>query len=204
MRGMAELTLATKRSVKDYETIVGRVIEECDLLLGMINAMLDISEAEAGIAGLHPVEVDIGKMARDVIDLFEPVAEDKHISVGLRESGPLLVHADRQKLQRALSNLLDNAIKFTPSGGSVIISVYETDRTVCIIVGDTGRGIPESELSHIFDRFYRGEKSRSEHGSGLGLSLARAFVLAHGGTIAVTSVSGQGSEFTITLPRGQP
>jgi heavy metal sensor kinase len=203
MRGLAELALASKRSVEDYETVVGRVVEECDRLLGMINTMLDISEAEAGIARLRPVEVDAGEMARDVADLFGPVAEDKRVALDLSESGPLLLHADTQKLQRVLSNLLDNAIKYTPSGGSIMISVYGNDREVRIIVRDTGTGIPPPELSHIFDRFYRGEKSRSEPGSGLGLSLARAFVLAHRGTIAVTSMPGEGSEFTITLPKGQ-
>jgi heavy metal sensor kinase len=203
MRGVAELALTRKRSVEDYETVVGRVIEECDRLLGMINTMLEISEAEAGIARLRPIEVNAGEMARDVIDLFAPVAEDKHISVILREAGALLLQADAQKLQRVLSNLLDNALKFTPSGGSVMISVYGTDKAVRIIVRDTGTGIPAPELSHIFDRFYRGEKSRSEPGSGLGLSLAQAFVLAHRGTITVTSTPDEGSEFTITLPKGQ-
>jgi heavy metal sensor kinase len=204
MRGMAELALASKRSVEDYETVVGRVVEECDRLLGMINTVLDISEAEAGIARLRLVEVDVGEMARDVIDLFGPITEDKLVAVDLNESGTLSLHADTQKLQRVLSNLLDNAIKYTPSGGSIMISLYGTDREVRIIVRDTGTGVPAPELSHIFDRFYRGEKSRSEPGSGLGLSLARAFVLAHRGTIAVTSKPDEGSEFTITLPKGQP
>lgn len=204
MRVMAELALASKRSVEDYETVVGRVVEECDRLLGMINTMLDISEAEAGIARLRLVEVDASEMIRDVIDLFGPVAEDKRVAVDLSESGTLSLHADAQKLQRILSNLLDNAIKYTPSGGSIMILADGTDQEVRIIVRDTGAGIPAHELNQIFDRFYRGEKSRSEPGSGLGLSLARAFVLAHRGTIAVTSTPGEGTEFTITLPKGQP
>ena len=201
MRGMAELALVRKQCIDDYETVVGRVIEECDLLLGMINTILDISEAEAGIVRLHLTEVNAGEMARDVIDLFEPVAEDKHVSVSLRKSGVLSLRADREKLQRAFSNLLDNAIKFTPSGGSVTILVNGMNQTVCIVLRDTGIGISASELNHIFDRFYRGEKSRSEPGSGLGLSLARAFVLAHGGAIDVTSTPAEGSEFTVTLPK---
>lgn len=204
MRGIAELALASKRSVEDYETVVGRVIEDCDRLLGMINAMLDISEAEAGIARHRPVEVNAGEMARDVIDLFGPVAEDKCVAVNLSESGALSLQADPQKLQRVLSNLLDNAIKYTPSGGSIIISAHGTDREVHLTVRDTGVGIPAPELSHIFDRFYRAEKSRSEPGSGLGLSLAQAFVLAHRGTISVTSTPGEGSEFIITLPKDHP
>lgn len=111
------------------------------------------------------------------------------------------MRADEQKLQRVLSNLLDNAIKYTPPGGSITVSVYGTDRAVRIIVRDTGAGISEPERSHIFDRFYRGEKSRSEPGNGLGLSLARAFVLAHQGSITVTSTPGEGSEFVVTIPK---
>jgi signal transduction histidine kinase len=201
MRGMAELTLVGRGSVGDYETVIGRVVEECDRLLGMINTMLDISEAEAGIARFSPSAVDVGQMARDVIDLFSPVAEDKRISVNLRVSGDLSLQADAQKLQRVLSNLLDNAIKYTPSGGSVTIAVYGTDRAVRITLRDTGAGIPEPELNHIFDRFYRGEESRSEPGNGLGLSLARAFVLAHQGSITITSTPSEGSEFVVTIPK---
>jgi signal transduction histidine kinase len=198
------VALASKGPAGDYETVIGRVIEECDRLLGMINTMLDISEAEAGIARLYPVEVDVGQMARDLIDLFSPVAEDKQVSVTLRVSGDLSLHADVQKLQRVLSNLLDNAIKYTPPGRSVIISVYGTDRAVRVILRDTGIGIPEPDLSHIFDRFYRAEKSRSEPGNGLGLSLARAFVLAHRGSIAATSTPGEGSEFVVPIPKIDP
>lgn len=201
IRVMAELTLFGKRSVADYEGVIGQVVEECDRLLGMINTMLDISEAEAGIAQLSPTAVDAGEMARDVIDLFGPVAEEKQISMNLRVSGDLCLQADEQKLQRVLSNLLDNAIKYTPSGRSIAVSVYGTDHAVRIIVRDTGAGIPEPELNHIFDRFYRGEKSRSEPGNGLGLSLARAFVLAHQGSIKVTSIPGEGSEFVVTIPK---
>jgi len=201
MRGVAELTLGGKRSVENYETVIGQVIGECDRLLGMINTMLDISEAEAGLSKLRLAEVNAGEMARDVIDLFSPVAEDKHVSVDLRVSGDLSLRADAQKIQRVLSNLLDNAIKYTPSGGSVIISVYGTDQAVRIIMRDTGMGIPAPELDHIFDRFYRGEKSRSKAGNGLGLSLARALIMAHRGTITVRSAPGEGSEFVVTFPK---
>lgn len=201
MRGVAEVTLAGKASAEEYQIALGRVIEECDRLLGMINTMLDISEAEAGVVRFQLAEVDLGEMVRDVIDLFSPLAEGKHVTVNLRVAGLLSLQADARKLQRVLSNLLDNAIKYTPSGGSVMISGYGEDRAVRIVVSDTGVGIPGPELSRIFDRFYRGEKSRSEPGNGLGLSLACALITAHHGTITVTSTPGRGSEFTVTLPR---
>jgi len=201
MRGIAEVTLSSETAAQEYPMVLGRVIEECDRLLGMINTMLDISEAEAGIARLQLTEVDLSKMVRDVIDLFGPLAEGKHVTVDLRVPESLLLQADVRKLQRVLSNLLDNAIKYTPSNGSIMISAYEEDQAVRITLSDTGIGIPEPELNHVFDRFYRGEKSRSEPGNGLGLSLARALITAHHGTITVTSVPGQGSEFIITLPQ---
>jgi signal transduction histidine kinase len=201
MRGVAEVTLADRASAEEYQVALGRVIEECDRLLGMINTMLDISEAEAGIVQLQLAEVDLGEMMRDVADLFGPLAEGKHVAINFHVAGPLSLQGDARKLQRVLSNLLDNAIKYTPSGGSVMISGYGEDQAVRIVVSDTGMGVPEPELGHIFDRFYRGEKSRSEPGNGLGLSLARALITAHGGTITVTSAPGQGSEFTVTLPR---
>ncbi len=201
MRSMAEVTLAGAGSIEDCEAVIGHIIGECDRLLDMINTMLDISEAEAGIARLLPVEVDAGDMARDLVDLFGPVAEDKDIRLDLRVSGVSLLMADQRKLQRTLSNLLDNAIKYTLPGGSVTISVQGADREVCVAIRDTGIGISAPELEHIFDRFYRAEKSRSEPGNGLGLSLARALVLAHHGSITVKSTPREGSEFVITLPK---
>ena len=100
-----------------------------------------------------------------------------------------------------LSNLLDNAIKYTPSGGSVDVSVSEGDSQISVSVRDTGIGISSNDLSRIFERFYRGDRSRSEAGIGLGLSLARAIARAHGGEITVTSAINQGSTFTVTLPK---
>ena len=104
-------------------------------------------------------------------------------------------------IQRMLSNLFDNAIKYTPSGGSVKVSVSEDDARVVVSVKDTGCGISSSDLPHIFERFYRCDQSRSKAGIGLGLSLARAIARAHGGEITATSTPNQGSTFTVTLPK---
>jgi signal transduction histidine kinase len=204
MRGIAEMTLASRGSVEDYETVVGRVVEDCDGLLGIINTMLDISEAEAGLMRLGSEEIDMGDMIRDVLDLFGPLIEDKGLNVCFRPSGSLSFQGDTHKIQRVLSNLLDNAIKYTPRGGSITVSAYGSDQAVRVFVRDTGIGIPEPEIPHLFDRFFRGEKSRSDPGNGLGLSLARALVFAHRGTIAVASTPGEGSAFKITLPKVQP
>ncbi len=104
-------------------------------------------------------------------------------------------------LQRMLSNILDNAVKYTPPGGEVKVSVSEANRDIVITIHDTGIGISGADLTRIFERFYRGDQSRSEPGTGLGLSLARAIARAHGGDVTVTSELNQGSTFTIILPK---
>ncbi len=200
MRGLAEVTLTARRSSDEYEAMAGSIVEECDRLLGMINAMLEISAAESGIVPLLVQKVDIAEVARDACELLQPAAEDKGVTIAFEASGPACVDGDLQKLQRVLANLLDNAVKYTERGGQIEVSVTKDDSRVNILVRDTGIGIAEYDLSHIFDRFYRAEKSRSKPGSGLGLTLAKAFVGAHDGRITVTSRLGEGSRFAVSLP----
>lgn len=200
MRGVAEMALLDGDSSEEHKAMAGTIVEECDRLLGMINTMLDISEAEAGLARLHLQDVDLLGLLRDVCDLFQPLAEDRGIDVRIEGPESLTLSCDPPKLQRVFANLLDNALKYTPSGGFVRISVKAHDRDAQVVVEDTGAGIAEEDLVHIFDRFFRGEKSRSEMGSGLGLSLAHALVLSHRGAITVRSETGHGARFTVTLP----
>ena len=195
------MTLMGKASDEEHAASAGTIIEECDRLLGMINAMLDISEAESGLMKLNAQNIDLVVLLRDVCDLFQPLAEDRDIRIDIEapESAPVL--GDLKKLQRVFSNLVDNALKYTPTGGLVNIAIEETAKDTIVIVKDTGSGIPEKDLPHIFDRFFRGEQSRSTPGNGLGLSLAQAFVLIHGGTITAANTSDQGPKFTVILPR---
>lgn len=201
MRGLAEVTLTTGRSLDEYQTMAASTVEECDSLLGMINTMLEISEFEAGVATLSITKVDISRLIEEACDLFHPLAEDKGLAIKVKVPPQLLLSADRSKLQRALTNLLDNAIKYTPRGGTITVFVEEREKGVIISIHDTGRGIAADDIPHIFDRFYRVDKSRSESGVGLGLSLVLAIVQAHGGNIEVNSSPGAGSTFTIVLPR---
>ena len=200
IRGIAEMTLTAGKSIHEYEAMAANTVEECDRLLEMINTMLDISEAEAGTGKLIREQVDISGMVRDACELFQPIAEDKCVALTSRIPASFYANGDRQRLQRMVANLLDNALKYTASGGAVAVSVNGDKERAVISVTDTGVGISEEDLPHIFKRLYRSDQSRPQAGSGLGLSLALAIARAHGGDIAVESSPGKGSTFRVTLP----
>ena len=174
-------------------------------MLSLINSLLEITRTEAGLAGLNTDQVELGEELRRAHELFQPLAEDLGIEFALElPEKPLYVAADRVKLQRVFSNLIDNALKFSDPGGRVAIGLAAGEKTAVVTVSDTGCGISESDLPHIFDRLYRCDASRSRPGSGLGLTLAAAIVRAHGGTIEAASTPGKGSVFTVTLPDAKP
>lgn len=201
IRGNAELALFNKDSLEAYRDMAANTIEESDNLIDMINTMLDITEAEAGVGTFENQEVDLCEVIASACELFQPIADEHQVT--LKTEFPetsLIIHADRRKLQRMITNLLENAIKYNKANGSVIITVTKTDHVVEIRFADTGQGIPEQEVSRIYDRFYRCDTSRSRPGSGLGLSLVKAIVQRSGGEIHVQSTLGQGSVFTVNLP----
>ena len=201
IRGIAEVTLSTGKSLVEYEAMAASTVEECDRLLDMINTMLMISKTEAGVDHLTREKIDLAGVVQVACRLFEPTAEDKGITLSYDVTGRCHFIGDSRMIQRMLSNLLDNAIKYTPSGGSVNVSVKEVDAQVVVSIKDTGIGISPRDLPHIFERFYRCDQSRSQSGIGLGLSLARAIARAHGGDITAMSSPNQGSTFAITLPK---
>jgi heavy metal sensor kinase len=201
MRGAAEVALTTGASPGEFESMAASTIEECDRLLDMINTMLLISRTEAGMERTTLNSIDISEVVADACELFTPGAEDKGITFQCNISRGIRLNADTRMIQRMVSNLFDNAIKYTPSGGSVVVDVSENAREqVTISVTDTGIGIPPDDLARVFERFYRGDQSRSLAGIGLGLSLARAIARSYDGDITVSSVPGQGSTFTVLLP----
>jgi len=177
-----------------------RIIEECDYLMQMINTMLDVSEAETGAARLHLEQTDLSAIVRSAYELFYPLAEDKNLQFTAEIPGPVIVLADVHKIQRMVANLLDNALTYTPQGGEVNILMKEDRGKAEITVRDTGDGISAEDLPHIFERFYRCDRSRTHAGAGLGLTLAKAIAISHGGDIRAQSSPGKGSTFTITLP----
>lgn len=204
IRGLAELELNKGQTDDKSQELAAETIEECDHLLQMINTMLEITETEAGVAGSAREEVDIADVVRCACELFRPIAEEKGVS--LLSEGPesLSVTGDIHGLQRMIVNLLENAVKYTPAGGTVNVSLHDENGKIVIAFRDTGIGISEDDLPHIFERLYRCETSRSQPGFGLGLSLAHAVARAHKGDINVISRPNEGSIFTVSLPRVSP
>lgn len=201
IRGMAELALTNDKAIEDYEAAAASTVEECDRLLDMINMMLYISQTEATAGRQAMEEVDIGRVVRDACELFQPVAEDKRVHLLVEIDAELKVRGVLQALQRMLANLIDNAINYTPSPGTVTVSVNGDETQGVIAIRDTGVGIPAEDLPHIFRRFYRCDRSRTRPGTGLGLTLVEAVVKSHRGRIAVSSTPNLGTTFTVTLPR---
>lgn len=202
IRGIAEVTLTTDTALDEYKNMAANTVEECDRLLDMINTMLVISETETGAGKLKKEEMDMAGVVREACELFHPLAEDKGITITCDVLDKCSVLGDIPMIQRMIANLLDNAIKYTPSDGTVHTSFHTADeKSIAVSVKDTGIGISEKDLPHIFERFYRGDPSRPQTGAGLGLSLAQAIAQAHGGNIHVTASLGKGSTFTVTLPK---
>jgi signal transduction histidine kinase len=195
------MALTSGESMDEYENMAANTIEECDRLLAMIETMLDISELEAGAGNLAMTAVDMTGVVEEACELFQPLAEDKGIAVVVHASTGALVNGDIHRLQRMVANLLDNAIKYTPPAGTVMVSTDGDESRVFVEVKDTGIGISGEDFSHIFERFYRCDPSRSDAGVGLGLSLVMAIARTHAGDVAVTSSPGRGSTFTVSLPR---
>jgi heavy metal sensor kinase len=203
IRGTAETTLKGSDDLHEYREMAASIIDGCDDLIEMIGTMLEIAKTDSGVVELDFVPLDIQEIVAEAADLFAPMAEDKGIDIRFAESAqPAMVNGDRPRLQRVVANLLDNAIKYTPHGGTITLSVKMDTGNVGVEISDTGIGINENDIPHIFERFYRGDISRSTAGSGLGLSLARAIIRAHGGDITV-KCSEHGSTFAFFLPTSQ-
>ena len=200
IRAISEVALSNDRTIEEHKAAAADTIEECDRLLQMINTTLDVAEAEVGIANGTAEKVNVSELVYDACELFEPVAEEKQISLKTDIASSCNIHGKTQNLQRMLANLLDNAVKYTPEKGKINIGLSCNPKGIIIEVKDTGVGIPETDLEKVFERFYRCDQSRSQEGCGLGLSFSRAVARSHGGDITVKSNPGWGSVFTIVLP----
>lgn len=200
LRGMAELALQTEQSETTLCDALVNCLEESDRIHAMLNTLMDISEAEHGVMKLEIQSLNVRDLVLQSIELYHDIAEDKAIQLSAFVPPDLSLHADRNRMLQSFVNLLDNAIKYTPSGGQVTMTAAREDQHVVLTITDTGIGIPVEDLPHIWDRLYRGDKSRSQRGLGLGLSFVKAIVQAHHGSVQVSSTPGGGSTFTLSLP----
>jgi heavy metal sensor kinase len=200
LRGTAEMALASPVDLDRYREALADCVEESDRVLVMLNTLMDISEAESGAMQLQRETVALADVVARAEDLYRDVADAKGVVLTVDAPADVTVAADRTRLEQVAANLIDNAVKYTPAGGRVDVEVRREHGAAILRVRDTGPGIPPDELPRIFDRLFRGDRSRAERGLGLGLSLVRAIVQAHGGTVSVESEPGKGSVFTVSLP----
>jgi heavy metal sensor kinase len=200
IRGQAEAILTGNSSLEGYREMAASTIEESDRLLAMINTMLDIAEAEAGVMALKMSSVNVSALLHDICELYEPMTSEKSLKVIVEVPEAMVIRGDVQRLQRVVANLLDNAVKYTPVGGTIRLAAHLNDHQAELNVINSGQGIPAEKLPHIFQRFYRADASRSGPGYGLGLSLAHAIVHAHGGRMSVHSTPGDVTIFSVQIP----
>jgi len=200
LRGTAEMALASSPDPERAREALADCIEETDRVLVMLNTLMDISEAESGTMQLRREPVALADVVARAIDIYHDVADAKGVALVADAADAVVVTADRTRLEQVAANLIDNAVKYTPAGGRVQVEVRRADDAAVLRVSDTGPGVPTDELPRIFDRLFRGDRSRAERGLGLGLSLVKAVVEAHGGTVDVVSEPGRGSVFTVALP----
>jgi signal transduction histidine kinase len=204
LRGAAETALQQNPDPAAAREALADCVEESERVLSMVTTLMDIAEAEAGTLRLQRQPVDLCRLLREVIDIYEYVAEEKKIRVLAELPPSCQASVDANRVRQAFANLLDNAIKYTPEGGAVTISAAVNGGDAAVRFTDTGIGIPENEQDKIWERLYRGDKSRSQRGLGLGLSVVKAVIEAHGGKATVNSQVGRGSQFTVLLPIQPP
>lgn len=201
LRGTAELAIQDSGDPTEARSALADCVDESDRLLHLLEALLDISAAEAGALKLNRDRLDLRSLVERAEDLYREVAEEKKIAVAVDLPEPVELDADAIRLGQAVNNLLDNALKYTPEGGQVVLAARTEPTAAVLTVTDNGPGVPLAERDAIFRRLYRGDSSRSQRGLGLGLSLVKAIVEAHGGTVSVDDAPSGGASFVVRLPR---
>jgi heavy metal sensor kinase len=202
LRGELESAVEQAQLVPGLRDQVGSALEEVDRLAKIVQTLFAISRLDAGEAQQEWRRFDLARLAAGTADQMSLLAEDKGISVNCNTEEEVNVEGDRARIKQVVVNLLDNAIKYTPPGGSIHLNVRARDRKAVLEVADTGIGIPALALPHVFERFFRVDKARSREigGAGLGLAIVKSICAAHGGQIEVESAESRGSRFTVELP----
>ncbi len=200
MRAAVEVTLHQPREVAEYRQTLATLGEQCEHLTALINSLLLLARADTGEINLVRAVVDLAELVGDVAEMFEPLADERGIRLVAAPLVPSAVAGDPARLRQLIINLVDNAVRFTEPGGSVTLQVHTGADRAVLGVTDTGIGIAPEHLPFVFERFYQADAARGSGGCGLGLSICRWIVAAHGGTITVRSRPGTGTEFLVDLP----
>ncbi len=204
LRGNAELALKGEGNEQVYREALSDTIEEADTIMRLLNTLMDISEAQSGALSLNLEYVDAAGVLRDSADVYEYVADAKGVRIEVGDHNGISLYADPIRLRQVLANLIDNAIKYSTAGGAVEVSCLAVGAGVMFRVKDNGPGISPEDMPRIWNRLYRGAESRNKPGLGLGLSLVKAIVEAHRGTVELFSTPGQGTEVRFVLPSEPP
>ena len=205
LRTELEVALRSPRTASDYQRVVEVALEETNRLTRLAEQLLVLCRQEAGLRRFESEEVQLDALLQDVTDKARGTAERKGLTLDVGPMDSTIVLGDDIQLSQLFFNLLDNAIKYSPEGGTVGIRIEMRDSAVCVVVEDTGVGILPEHLPHLFERFYRADLSRNMEsgGAGLGLSICKAIAESHGGQITVESSVGRGTKFRVVLP-GSP
>jgi signal transduction histidine kinase len=203
-RSRLEATLQGPADLETYTAALEETLEELDRIADMLTTLMDIAEAQTGAMRLTRAPLRVASVFDETLDLYTDVADTRGVTLTADAPPDLVLEADHNRLRQVLANLVDNAIKYTPRGGRIELDARKVTDAVEVRVADTGVGIPTGELPRIWDRLFRGDRSRSEKGLGLGLSLVKAIVEAHGATISAASTVGQGTTFTLRFPVSAP
>ncbi len=206
IRGEAEVALARARSAEEYRDVIESCLEEAVRLSALIGDLLFLARAESPLTHMRWERVDVRQLLEGLREYYEALATEGGIAIHMASGDePIIAELDRALLQRAVGNLVSNALAHTPRGGAVWLATKAGNSTVQVEVSDTGAGIPAEALPRVFDRFYRVDSSRSQNsgGTGLGLAIVQSIVLLHGGRAEIASQPGQGTCVTLHLPASQ-
>ncbi len=203
LQGELESLAQNKSLPPETREALGSLLEESERLHKIVDGLLALAKIDSGDANQQWTTVDLSRLAASTADQMNLLAEDKKISIACETNEAVLVHGDSGRLKQVIVNLLDNAIKFTPSGGKVVLRTQANNGRALLEVRDTGVGIPAAAIPRVFERFFRVDEARSrdDGGAGLGLSIVKSIITAHGGSVSVESEPQKGTCFQLQLPQ---
>lgn len=200
LRGVAELALREPENQEALREALADCMEESERVLTMLRTLMDVAEAEAGVMKLHRAPTDIPQLVEQACELYDYLAEERGIQIARPPAAKITLAVDAVRLRQAVANLIDNAVKFSPDRATITVAVAAAEDGIELTVTDEGPGIPAADRERVFDRLYRGDKSRGTRGLGLGLSLVQAIIHAHGGTISIADNPNGGTRVVVRLP----